>query len=54
MPIYERFCPACQQTFTVTLTIREHDEKPPVCPTCGSKELEVVFGSVFTKTTRKA
>ena len=54
MPTYELLCPACQKTFTVTLTIREHDERPPACPTCGSKELEAVFSSVFTKTSRKS
>jgi len=36
------------------MTIRERGEKQPVCPTCGSTDLEVLFSSVVTKTSRKS
>jgi putative FmdB family regulatory protein len=54
MPTYEFLCPKCQKEFTVTMTIRERGEKKPACPTCGSTELESLFSSVVTKTSRKS
>lgn len=54
MPTYEFLCPKCQKEFTVTMTIRERGEKQPACPTCGSTDLESVFSSVVTKTSRKS
>jgi putative FmdB family regulatory protein len=54
MPTYEFLCPKCQKEFTVTMTIRERGEKKPACPTCGSTDLESLFSSVVTKTSRKS
>jgi putative FmdB family regulatory protein len=54
MPTYEFFCPKCQKEFAVTMTIREREEKPPACPSCGSIEMESRFSSVSTKTSRKS
>lgn len=54
MPTYEFLCPKCQKEFTVTMTIREREEKKPACPTCGSTELETLIGSFFAKTSRKS
>jgi putative FmdB family regulatory protein len=53
MPIYEFLCLKCRKEFALTLTIRERGEKPPVCPVCGSTELEALISSVFVKTSRK-
>lgn len=54
MPTYEFLCLKCQKEFTVTMTIRERGEKQPACPICGSTELEPMFSSVVTKTSRKS
>jgi putative FmdB family regulatory protein len=54
MPTYEFSCLKCQKEFMITMTIREHDEKGPTCPSCGSTELEPRFSSVSIKTTRKS
>jgi putative FmdB family regulatory protein len=54
MPTYAYLCPTCQKEFTVVQTIKEHEEHPPVCPTCGSKEIEAQMGTFFAKTSRKS
>jgi putative FmdB family regulatory protein len=54
MPTYEFLCPKCQKEFTVTMTIREREEKQPACPTCGSTDLAPLFTSVVIKTSRKS
>jgi putative FmdB family regulatory protein len=54
MPTYEFLCPKCQKEFTVTMTIRERGEKQPACPHCGSTDLESLFSSIVTKTSRKS
>ena len=54
MPIYEFLCLKCRKEFALTLTIRERGEKPPVCPACGSTELETRISRVFAKTSHKS
>lgn len=54
MPTYEFQCTKCGKEFTLTMTIRERGEQKPVCPSCGSTELESIIGRVFAKTSRKS
>lgn len=54
MPTYEFLCPKCQKEFSVTMTIREREEKTPACPACGSTDLEPLMGAFFAKTSRKS
>jgi putative FmdB family regulatory protein len=54
MPTYEFLCNKCQKEFSVTMTIREREEKKPTCPTCGSSVLEPLMGGFFAKTSRKS
>jgi putative FmdB family regulatory protein len=54
MPTYDYLCTKCQKEFTVTMTVRERESTTPACPGCGSKELEPVMGSFFSKTSRKS
>jgi putative FmdB family regulatory protein len=54
MPTYEFLCPKCQKEFSVTMTMREREDKKPTCPSCGSAELESLMGSFFAKTSRKS
>ena len=44
MPTYAFRCATCGHEFEVTAHIADRDEKA-VCPTCGSREVETVFGS---------
>jgi len=54
MPTYEFSCAKCQKEFTVTMTIREREEKKPTCPSCGGSELEILVSTFFAKTSRKS
>ncbi|MBI2113746.1 MAG: zinc ribbon domain-containing protein [candidate division NC10 bacterium] len=54
MPTYEFLCAKCQKEFSITMTMREREEKKPTCPTCGSAELEPLMGTFFAKTSRKS
>lgn len=53
MPTYGFQCTACGKEFEVVMTIREREERPPVCPACGSADLEPRMESFFAKTSRK-
>jgi putative FmdB family regulatory protein len=53
MPTYEFLCTKCQKEFSVTMTMREREEKKPTCPTCGSADLEPLMAGFFAKTSRK-
>jgi putative FmdB family regulatory protein len=54
MPTYEFQCAKCGKEFEITMTIKERAEKTPVCPACGSTELEPLMTSFFAKTSRKS
>jgi putative FmdB family regulatory protein len=54
MPTYEFLCNKCQKEFSVTMTIREREEKKPTCPGCGSSDLEPLMGAFFAKTSKKS
>ncbi len=51
MPHYEYFCEACQKSFDLTITLKEHEEKIK-CPKCGSEKVEQLV-SAFTCVTSK-
>ena len=54
MPSYEYACKACKKSFTLILTMSEHDKKRIACPKCKSKTVEQQFGSFFTVTSKKS
>jgi putative FmdB family regulatory protein len=54
MPTYEYICKDCKKTFTIVMTISEHEENPrPACQHCGSKEVEAHFSDVRVITSKK-
>jgi putative FmdB family regulatory protein len=53
MPLYEFWCPRCQQERSMTLTIKEREDSKPVCPECRAQLLPVM-ASFFSKTSRKS
>jgi putative FmdB family regulatory protein len=54
MPTYEYVCKECKKTFTVILTIAEHESTRVACPKCKSKKTEQQFASFFAVTSKKS
>jgi len=54
MPSYEYACKACKKTFSLILSITDHDKKRVTCPKCKSRKVEQQFGSFFTVTSKKS
>jgi putative FmdB family regulatory protein len=45
VPTYEYRCGKCGEAFEVVCSIAER-EKKAVCPACGAREVDQVFGSI--------
>jgi len=54
MPLYEFYCSKCAKEVSVTLTVGERERGEYKCPQCGSKELQPLMGTFFSKTSRKS
>jgi putative FmdB family regulatory protein len=55
MPDYEYHCRDCGATFTVHLTISEHEKNPPPeCQKCGSKNVEQLLSGAMVITSKKS
>lgn len=55
MPQYEYHCHDCEKTFSVFMTVQEHQETPsPVCPHCGGKNVKQTFTGVSVMTSKKS
>jgi len=54
MPTYDYLCEKCRKTFSVKMSMLEHEKERVVCPEC--KELRVApqYGSFFAKTSKKS
>jgi putative FmdB family regulatory protein len=53
MPMYEYECGKCQNTFTVALSFKEHEQGVAACPGCGSKKVRQLISSFIAKTASK-
>jgi putative FmdB family regulatory protein len=55
MPTYEYQCKDCKKTFSVHLTISEHEHTPPpACEHCGSRNVEQILSGVTVITSKKS
>ena len=54
MPTYDYRCGNCRKRFTVTMGIKEHDQKVVKCPKCKSRKVSQQLGSFFAKTSKKS
>jgi putative FmdB family regulatory protein len=54
MPNYAFQCRACEESFEVRESLKEHDRHREKCPKCGSGKISQRFGSVYVKTSKKS
>jgi putative FmdB family regulatory protein len=54
MPTYEFFCKKCEKKFSLTISLKEREEKKLRCPKCSSTRLEQQFSAFTTKTSKKS
>jgi putative FmdB family regulatory protein len=53
MPMYEYECGKCKKTFTVALSLKEHEQGVAACPGCGSRKVSQLITSFIAKTVSK-
>ena len=54
MPTYSYQCKKCGRKFQEILSFREHDERKPKCPKCGSTSVAQLLEGFFAKTSKKS
>ncbi len=55
MPTYEYQCNDCKKSFTVYVTVAEHEKNPkPACEHCKSKKVIQQFSGVSVITSKKS
>lgn len=53
MPLYEYVCRKCQNSFSESLSIKEHETKKVQCPKCKSRDVQHVVEPFFARTASK-
>lgn len=54
MPSYDYYCHKCDRSFTVRMSIQEHDTKQIECPHCQGTEVEQIISSFMAVTSKKS
>lgn len=54
MPTYEYACKACNNSFSLILTMSDHDTKRVTCPKCKSRKVEQQIRSFSAVTSKKS
>jgi len=54
MPVYDFKCLDCQKTFTITLRLKDYEDKNFQCPNCGGKNLQQQISPFQVKTSKKS
>lgn len=53
MPLYEYKCEDCKKTFSLVLSLKEHESGKVKCPECGSKKITQLIMPFYAKTESK-
>lgn len=53
MPLYEYKCEDCKKTFSLVLSLKEHESGTVKCPDCGSKKVTQLIMPFYAKTESK-
>jgi len=54
MPTYEYRCESCGKTFSIQLSMSEHDKGNIRCPDCKEARIVQQFSTFYAKTSRKS
>lgn len=54
MPTYSYRCEKCGKSFTLTMSISEHDKARPKCPKCASRQVAHSVQAFFASTSKKS
>lgn len=54
MPSYEYVCKECNKTFTLIMTLQEHEKGHVACPKCKSKKVEQKPAAFYAVTAKKS
>ncbi|MBM3286416.1 MAG: zinc ribbon domain-containing protein [Candidatus Eisenbacteria bacterium] len=54
MPTYDYRCKECGKSFSVSMTIKEHDRRRPKCPKCSSSKVQQKISIFHAITSKKS
>jgi putative FmdB family regulatory protein len=54
MPTYEYLCEECRKTFTLLISMSEHDKGEITCTSCKGSKVIQQYTPFFAKTSRKS
>ena len=54
MPIYEYRCEKCSQTFSVKMSMAEHEQGSIACPSCKKSRVVPQYSAFYAKTSKKS
>ncbi len=54
MPTYEYLCKKCNKSFSLVMTIAEHDKRRPACPHCKSRSVRGQISGTTVITSKKS
>ncbi len=54
MPTYEYRCTKCEKIFSTHMSMAEHDQEKPRCPTCKGNAVTPQYSDFFAKTSKKS
>ena len=54
MPMYDYYCRKCDKTFTLRMSILDHNTERIRCPQCKGNEVEQVISSFVAVTSKKS
>ena len=54
MPTYEYRCEKCAKTFSVSMSIADHDKGGATCPECKGRSVVQQYTAFYAKTSKKS